>query len=124
MADVAERLDGVEGRLTSVEESVQQLRGEVGGLRGEVGELRGEVGGLRGEVGGLRGEVQKLRVLGEDNAREIKLVAEVQGRHGERLDEIVKALEPLAGIDSFVRLVAGEHERRIQELEKRAGVRE
>jgi chromosome segregation ATPase len=129
MADVAERLDGIEGRLTSVEESVQQVRGEVGELRGEVGELRGEVGELRGEVGelrgkvgGLSGDVQKLRVLEEENAREIKLLKET---HGARFDAIDKALEPLARLDDFVRRVASDREARIQELEKRrAGVSE
>jgi archaellum component FlaC len=126
MSGVEERIDKVEERLGSVEKGVNELRGEVGELRGEVGELRGEVGGLRGEVDGLHGkvdglgnEVQKLRVLGEQTASELKLVAEVQGA---RLDEIAKALEPLARIDSFVKLVADNHESRIQALEKRTGV--
>ena len=110
MPEVEERLDKVEKRLTSVETGVQELRGEVGGLRREVDELRGEV--------------QTLRVLGEDNAREIKLIAEVQVRHSAKLDEIGKALEPLGEIRDFVRLVAHDHEHRLQELEKRTGVRE
>ena len=117
MADVVERLDGVERRLTSVEKGLSDLREEVGGLRGEVG-------GLRGEVGGLRGEVQKLRILGEKNESEIKRVAEVQVQHGGKLDEIAKALEPLARLDAFVQLVAGEHERRISDLEKHTGIQE
>lgn len=117
MPEVEERLDKIEKRLTSVDTSVQELRGEVGGLRGEVG-------GLRGEVGELRGEVQTLRVLGEDNAREIKLIAEVQGRHSAKLEEIGKALEPLEEIRDFVRLWAHDHEHRLQELERRTGVRE
>lgn len=124
MPEVEERLDKVEKRLTSVETSVQELRGEVDGLRGEVGGLRGEVGELRGEVGELRGEVQALRVLGENNAREIKLIAEVQDRHSAKLDEIGKALEPLVEIRDFVRLVAHDPEHRLQELERRTSVRE
>ena len=138
MAEIVERLDGVERRLTSIEkgltdlrEEVGGLRGEVGGLRGEVGGLRGEVGGLRGEVSGLRGEVHKLRILGETNESDIKQIAEVQIQHGktledhgQKLDEITKALAPLARIDAFVRLVAGEHEKRITDLERHTGIRE
>jgi archaellum component FlaC len=152
MADTEERLQKVEDRLTSVENSVDGLRSEVGGLRGEVGELRGEVGELRGEVGGLRedvgglrgevgelrgktdtlaADVQKLRVLGEENEHRIKLVLEVQadhgkklGDHGAKLDRIFEALKPLPAIYAFVQSVAHDHEMRIVELEKRAGVRQ
>jgi uncharacterized coiled-coil protein SlyX len=94
MSGVEERLDKVEERLGSVEKGVNELRGEV----------------------------QKLRVLGEQNTSDIKLVAEVQARHGEKLEEITKALEPLARIDNFVRLVAHDHEVRIKRLEKHTGI--
>jgi len=117
MAEVVERLDSVERRLTSVEKGLS--------------DLGAEVGGLREEVGGLRGEVQKLRMLGEQNASNIKQIAEVQVHHGNALeshgrkfDEITKALEPLARIDAFVQLVAGEHEKRITDLERHTGIRE
>ena len=110
MAEVVERLDGVERRLSSVET----------GLSG----LQKEVGNLRGEVGNLRGEVQKLRILEERNATDIKRVAEVQVQHGSKLDEITRALEPLARLDAFVRLVADEHEKRITDLERHTGIRE
>ena len=107
MPEVEQRLGKVEERLDAVEHAVEGLRGEVGGLRGE--------------VGGLRDEVLKLRVLGEDNARDIQLLRE---GHGARFDAIDKALEPLARLDDFVRRVASDHEDRIQALEKRAGVPE
>jgi archaellum component FlaC len=115
MSGVEERLDKVEGRLGSLENGVNELRGEVG-------ELRDKVDGLGGEVGDLRGEVQKLRILGEQTASELKLMADVQGHHSTRLDEMTKALEPLAGIDNFIRSVADDHEVRIKRLEKRAGI--
>lgn len=122
MAEVVERLDSVERRLTSVKKGLTDLREEVGGLRGEVG-------GLRGEVGGLRGEVHKLRILGEKNETDIKRIAEVQVQHGNtladhgrKLDEITKALEPLARIDAFVQLVAGNHEKRISDLERHTNI--
>ncbi|HET9362062.1 MAG TPA: hypothetical protein VFO58_20060 [Vicinamibacterales bacterium] len=94
MSGVEERLAKVEERLGSVENGVNELRGEV----------------------------QKLRILGEQTASELKLVAEVQGRHSTRLDEMTKALEPLARIDNFISSVADDHEVRIKRLEKRAGI--
>ena len=115
MAEVVERLDSVERRLTSVEKGLT--------------ELRDEVGGLREEVGGLRGEVHKLRILGEKNESDIKRIAEVQVQHGNtledhgrKLDEIAKALEPLARIDAFMQLVAGDHEKRISDLERHTNI--
>ena len=117
MAEVVERLDGVERRLTSVETGLGDLRTEVGGLARKVD-------GLGSEVGSLRSEVQKLRILGERNATDIQRIAEVQVHHGNKLDEITKALEPLPRLDAFVRLVADEHEKRITDLEKQTGIRE
>ena len=117
MAEANESGNAIEERLGSVE---TQLTG-----------LRSDVGGLRGEVDGLRGEGQKLRVLGEENDRQIKLVMEVQSAHGvtleahgKKLDEITKALQPLAEIHDFVKFVASDHEHRIKALEGRVGVPE
>ena len=108
MAEVVERLDNVERRLTSVEKGLS--------------ELREEVGGLRGEVGGLGGEVHKLRILGEKNETDIERIAEVQVQHGSKLDQITKALEPLARIDAFVKLAAENHEKRISDLERHTNI--
>ena len=133
MADTGERLDKVEQRLESVETGLEQVRTEVGELRTEVGGLRTEVGGLRTDVGGLRTEVgslrtdlgglrtevNKLRVLGETNADDIKKIAEVQVHHGQKLEEITRALEPLAELHKFIRVVVPDHERRIKALENR-----
>jgi hypothetical protein len=110
MPDVGERLDNVEQRLGTVETGLKEVREEVR-------DLRMEVGGLREEVGGLR-------VLGEKNAEDIKKVAEVQTHHGEKLDDIVRALEPLGEIHDFIRRAAPNHELRIEELEKRTGIRQ
>ena len=103
MAEVVERLDGVERRLSSVETGLSKLSGEV----------------------------HKLRILEERNATDIKRIAEVQVHHGQKLDdhgrkldEITRALEPLARLDASVRLVADEHEKRITDLERHTGVRE
>ena len=109
MPGVEERLDRVEERLGSVED--------------RLGSVEERLGSVESGVNELRGDVQTLRVLGEQTASELKLVAEVQGHHSARLDEITKALEPLARLDNFVRSVAHDHESRIQALEKRTGVR-
>ena len=109
MSAVEERLDKVVERLGSVEE--------------RLGSVEGRLGSVEQSVQDLRGDVQKLRVLGEENASEIKKVAEVQAHHGKKLDEITRALEPLAAIDAFVKSVAHDHEHRIKALEERARIR-
>jgi archaellum component FlaC len=100
MPGVEERLDKVEERLGSVE--------------GRLGSVEERLGSVESGVNELRGDVQKLRVLGEQTASDLKLVSEVQGHHSARLAEITKALEPLARIDNFIKLVADDHEFRIQ----------
>ena len=116
MADVGGRLGAVEEGLTAVETRLGSVETAVQDLRGDLGKLRGEVG--------------KLRVLGEENAGRITVIAEVQSHHGKllaqhgaKLDEIADALRPLASIDAFIKLVAHDHELRLTDLEKRAGIR-
>ena len=117
---VEQGLGGVTTGLQEVRERVGELRTEVGGLRTEVGELRTDLGGLRLEVGELRTEVNTLRVLGEANADDIRKVAEVQVHHGHKLDEITRALAPLAELHAFIRIVVPDHERRLRALEGRS----
>ena len=122
MPDMAERMNKVEQHLESVATGLKEVRSEVGELRTEVGGLRTEVGELRTDVGGLRTEVHTLRVLCETNADDIKKVAEVQVHHGQKLEEIARALEPLAELRAFISVVAPEHERRIKALEQHTGL--
>jgi hypothetical protein len=86
--------------------------------------------------------VGKLRVLAEENESRIKLIAEGHGAqldshgailashsakldsHSRKLDEIIEALEPLPQIRDFIERVAGEHDQRLTDLEKRVGIRE
>jgi archaellum component FlaC len=130
MANSGERLAMVEqhlGRMTTdfkeVRKEVVGLRTDAGGLRTEVGGLRTEVDELRTEVGALREEVNTVRVLCEANADDIKKVAEVQVHHGQQLEEITRALGPLAELGAFVRVIGPDHERRIKALESQAGQR-
>lgn len=90
-------------------------------------------------LGAVDAKVDKLRILGEQTAADVKIVAEVLGqhgeqlerhgeqlkrhgeqleRHGEQLEKIVSALQPLADLHTFVRAVADVHERRITALEE------
>ena len=121
---VEEGLGKVETRLGAVEDGLEEVRDQVHALDGKVNALDGKVTALDGKVTALDENVQKLRLLEENNATEIKKVAEVQSHHGKKLDKITKALEPLARIDAFVNAVAHDHENRIRVLETRAGVRE
>ena len=140
MTDAGERLDKVEGRLAKVEDSVVGLRADVDGLRTDVDGLRTDVDGLRTDVNGLRTDVKgltsrvttleeetrKLRILGEEDTSQIKLIAEVQSHHGtvleqhsQLLNQIVKDIEPLKVLPDLVRPLVQDHERRIAALEKR-----
>ena len=63
---------------------------------------------------------------GEENTRQITLIAEVQGHHGtileqhsRQLDRIVKDIEPLKVLPELLRTVIQDHERRITALERR-----
>ena len=79
---------------------------------------------LRDELDTLSDEVQKLRVVSEQFARDLKLALEVQERHGVMLDEILRSLEPLARLDDFTRSVIYNRESRIWEFPKRTGASE
>lgn len=110
-----------------------------------LGNVEAQVASVKKDVGDLRDEVQKLRVLGERTASDVKLVAEVQTRHGERLDahgqmleQITRALEPMKVVPGavqqiaddmrvlkdFVQRVSPEHEARIADLENKVRVTE
>jgi archaellum component FlaC len=153
MTDAGDRLDKVEARLGNVEDQVAGLRTDVGGLRTDVTGLRTDVTGLRTDVTGLRtdvtglrtdvtglrtdvtgltsrvgtleDEVHKLRILGEDNTRQITLIAEVQAHHGtvleqhsQLLNQLTKDVEPLKILPDLLRLVIQDHEHRITALER------
>jgi chromosome segregation ATPase len=66
----------------------------------------------------LTAEVQKLRILGEENTAQIKVIAEVQAHHGTVLQTLVDAVEPLKVLPDLFRQVAQDHERRITALEE------
>jgi archaellum component FlaC len=129
---VEDRLDKVETRLEKVEDQVSGLRIDVKGLRTDVTGLRTDVTSLQTDVAGLRTDVtgltdrvgtidesvQKLRILEEENSRQIRLVAEVQLHHGTVLDKLAKDIEPLKVLPDLLRTVVENHERRITALER------
>jgi hypothetical protein len=74
----------------------------------------------------LTQEVQKLRVLGEENTTQLRLIAEVQSHHGDVLSQhgaalhrLEVAIEPLKVVPEVLQKVLGDHEGRITALEKR-----
>ena len=138
MVDANERFDGVDLRLAGVERGLDDLNGHVGKLDGRLGKVEGRLDGIDGRLdsmdrrfdsmdrrfdsmdqrmASLEGDVRKLRVLGEENAGQIKLIAEVQSHHGKKLDDLVKAVEPLKDLPNLIHIV-GNHERRITALER------
>ena len=66
-------------------------------------------------------EFQKLRLLKEENRRQLALIAEVQTHHGKVLQQISEDIEPLKVLPGLLQHVVRDHERRISALELRAG---
>jgi len=146
MADDSERLEGIEQALGSMNEQLRNIRerldqgderfnqiderfnqvderfNQVDERFNQVDERFNQVDKRFDAVGkridSLAVDVHQLRVLGESNSEQIKIIAEVQSRHGEKLDELAKGIEPLKDLRDFVQRIAHEHERRITELEK------
>jgi hypothetical protein len=56
-------------------------------------------------------------MLGEENTAQIKVIAEVQVHHGQKLQQLVEAVEPLKVLPTLYEQVARDHERRIRALE-------
>ena len=95
---------------------------------------------LEAELQSLERTVEKLRILEEENARTLKLIAEGHGAtldlhsakldshsakldsHSRKLDQIIGALAPLEQIRDFVERVSDEHERRLTALEKHTAI--
>jgi chromosome segregation ATPase len=100
MPDVDERLARVEQRLDSLGEHID-----------------GRFAQVDQRFDSLDAEVRGLRILGEQNATDIKRIAEVQAHHGQRLQELVEAVAPLKDLRDFVERVAHDHEHRIAALE-------
>jgi archaellum component FlaC len=120
---VGGRLDKVEDQVTGLRADVDELRVDVNGLATTVSGLRTDVVGLAGRVGVLEEDVRKLRVLGEENTQQIKLIAEVQSHHGTVLEQLLKDVEPLKVVPDLLRTVIQNHEQRITALETRGEVR-
>ncbi len=112
MPDVDERLARVEQRLDSLLEHIDERFAQVDQRFAQVDQ----------RFDSLEAEVRGLRILGEQNATDIKRVAEVQANHGEvhgaALQRIEKALEPLMVLPAAIQNVLPDHERRITSLEQ------
>ena len=108
MPDVGERLEKVEQGLTELSRHMDKRFTEVDQRFDRV----------EGRIDSLAEDVQKLRVLGERSEERIKLVAEVQGHHGETLQRLDDAVEPLKALQPVFEKVVKDHEERIAALER------
>ena len=112
MTDADERFDRLEAGLGEV-------KGRLGAVEGRLDRVEGRLDRVEDVLRKVEGEVQQLRVLGEENTQQIKLVAEVQFHHGTVLDQLVKEVAPLKILPDLLQTVIQDHERRIAALEKR-----
>lgn len=133
MTDTDARFDRLEAGLHKVEGRLEKVEGRLDGVEGRLERVESRLDGVEGrldrvdgKLGQLEGEVQKLRVLGEENTQQIKLIAEVQSHHGtvlgehsRLLEQLVSDVQPLKALPDFLRTVIQDHERRIAALEKR-----
>jgi DNA repair ATPase RecN len=101
MPDVGERLDNVEQGLTNLSQSMDEQFVKVDERFAQVDQ-----------------RFNQLQMLGEDNASNIKLVAEVLAHHGTVLDQIKEGVEPLKTLQPLFEKVAKDHEQRITALER------
>ena len=133
MPDVDERLAGVEQRLDSLGANIDERFAQVDQRFAQVDQRFAQVDQRFAQVdqrfaqvdqrfGSLEAEVHRLRILGEQNATDIKRIAEVQAHHGEvhgaALQRIERALEPLTVLAIAMQNVLPDHERRITALEQ------
>lgn len=114
MPDVEERLEKVERGLTELGHRMDERFDEVTQRLDKVDERFTKVDERFTNVDQ---RFTQLQVLVEDSASQIKLVAEVQAHHGNVLDEIKEAMEPLKGLRPLFEQVARDHEKRITALE-------
>lgn len=110
----------VDARLGSLEQRLEALGTRMDGRFEQVDQ----------RFGSLEAEVRKLRVLKEQNASQIKTIAEVQAHHGTVLQQhgdvlarLEKAIEPLTALHAAVQSMLPDHERRIRALEESRSTR-
>ena len=83
---IDERFEHVDRRFDQVDQRFEQVDRRFEQVDQRFERLEGEVVGVQGEVRGLQAEVRALRVMEEDNAKQIRKVAEGVTTNGERLD--------------------------------------
>ena len=103
MPDVGERLDKVEQGLTDIGQRMDERFAKVDERFDEVDE---------------RFDAACRCSDREQRISRIKLVAEVQGHHGETLQRLDDAVEPLKALQPLFEKVVKDHEERIAALER------
>jgi archaellum component FlaC len=139
MPDVGERLDNIEQRLTGVAQHFVKVDEHFGEIKERLDTIDKRLDNVDerfdkiderfdkvddrfvkvdDRLDTLTSDVQKLRVLGEENTTQIKLIAEVQAHQGHVLQQIVQDIEPLKILPALFTKVVQDHERRITALER------
>src|SRR5215510_941364 len=102
MVGVNERLDRIEQALSTANQQLGEVKerldnhdGQFNQIDARFNQIDARFNQMDGRFDSLESDVQKLRMLEESNSDRIKMIAEVQSRPGEKLDELAKSIEPL-----------------------------
>ena len=123
MPDVDERFDSIDQTLTGVSRQFGKVDEQFTEVKQLLDTMDQRLNSMDERLDTLTREVQNVRVLGEDNSTQIRLIAEVQTHHGRLLDQVVRDIEPLKVLPDLFKQVVQDHERRITALERGSGSR-
>ena len=116
--EIKERLDTIDKRLDNVDERFDKIDERFDKIDERFDKVDERFVKVDDRLDTLTSDVQKLRVLGEENTTQIKLIAEVQAHQGHVLQQIVQDIEPLKILPALFTKVVQDHERRITALER------
>jgi archaellum component FlaC len=106
-----DQFSGVNGRLDTIDKRLEGVDKRLEGV-----DTRLE--GVDKRLEGVDTRLNALTILGEANTTQIRLVAEVQSRHGELLQELLKDVEPLKVLKDVCETAVRDHEQRITAIEQ------
>jgi chromosome segregation ATPase len=118
MPESGERLANIEQTLTGMSRQFGEVKQRLDKVDERFTKVDERFAKIDERLDTLTSDVQKVRVLGEENSTQIKLIAEVQSHHGRMLEQLVKDMEPLKVLPDLFKHVVQDHERRITALEQ------
>ncbi|HKE83338.1 MAG TPA: hypothetical protein VKB50_06275 [Vicinamibacterales bacterium] len=93
MADVSERLDRIEQALGTANQQLGEVNARLDNHDGRFNQIDERFNKVDERFDSLESDMQELRMLEESNSDRIKKIADVQSRHGEKLDGLAKAMD-------------------------------